>query len=721
MKKIIFLIISIVFAINLQNANAQSIDLKFPKGGEHWINKTHSPHNIIWESNGVDSVNIEYSTDNGNSWQAVAHVLASQKFYTWKVPDISSTQMLIKLSGVKNPSITSQSPDTFTVSANNIYYARWHTSMGNFTAKLHGDKVPVTVQNFINLIERKFYYDLIFHRVFAKFMIQDGCPIGDGTGSPGYEFEDEFNKDLLHNQPGILSMANAGANTNGSQYFITVKPTPWLNNKHSIFGKIVDGMDTVLNISEVPTTDVGKPLSPVKIDSIKLVKYEPKIELKYPTDNSVVIAGSDTKITWESEFIETVKIEFSADGGNTKTVLAEKIPAWQKSFDWQVPETISTDCKIYITEVENPTNTCTNAQPFKLEALPMVVTKLNLFENVTPPAENPENLIYKGSKIRFKILLKNTVSQNMEDVSVSLTSNLEGLEVSPKKLSFGSMSGNSEAWSNDFFEVTLPETVLSKSDFTLMFDAKTGNSENPAWITKFVIPIVIRNNAKIDDDNNGSSNGNGNKKLDYGETVELKLKVFNKASTNLYEVYGRLTSPNDFINIWNNVQGEDGTVYDSLVYNDNKPFSSGNYVVQHNGNFVMDYSENSSPKTDLDLELYGYLKNTKANGGTKIGYKINYKITNNHPTNIAETSGKNNVIEIYPNPAKQEATIDIKIHSNTNVVVKITNINGKFINSYNVSSPNKLKINTANLKQGVYFVSTIIDEYLYTKKLIIIH
>jgi peptidyl-prolyl cis-trans isomerase B (cyclophilin B) len=117
------------------------------------------------------------------------------------------------------------------------------TAKGDIRLTLFPDKAPLTVLNFVNLSKRGYYNGLIFHRVIADFMIQGGCPSGTGTGGPGYNFKDEFSADLKHNKPGMLSMANAGPGTNGSQFFITHVPTPWLDNKHSIFGEVIDTKD----------------------------------------------------------------------------------------------------------------------------------------------------------------------------------------------------------------------------------------------------------------------------------------------------------------------------------------------------------------------------------------------------------------------------------------------------------------------------------------------
>ena len=124
------------------------------------------------------------------------------------------------------------------------------TNKGTIKLDLYDDKVPKTVENFETLAKKGFYDGLKFHRVIPDFMIQTGCPQGTGTGGPGYKFKDEFHKDLKHDGPGVLSMANAGPNTNGSQFFITHVETPWLDGKHSVFGKVTDGMDVVNSIKQ---------------------------------------------------------------------------------------------------------------------------------------------------------------------------------------------------------------------------------------------------------------------------------------------------------------------------------------------------------------------------------------------------------------------------------------------------------------------------------------
>jgi len=148
--------------------------------------------------------------------------------------------------------------------------AEFKTNKGNFKIELFNDKAPVTTGNFIKLVDDGFYNGLIFHRVIPNFMVQGGCPDGTGRGGPGYTIKDEFHPDLKHDTEGILSMANAGPNTGGSQFFITAAPTPWLDGHHSVFGKVIEGMDVVDAISKVKTVRNDKPLENVIINNITM-------------------------------------------------------------------------------------------------------------------------------------------------------------------------------------------------------------------------------------------------------------------------------------------------------------------------------------------------------------------------------------------------------------------------------------------------------------------
>ena len=164
-------------------------------------------------------------------------------------------------------------------------YAKFVTSEGNFTVRLYDQEAPRTVENFVGLAEgtkewldprtnekvQKPYYDnVIFHRVIKGFMIQGGDPLGQGIGGPGYTFADEFHPKARHNKAGILSMANRGPNTNGGQFFITLGATPHLDDRHSVFGEVVEGMDVIEKIGATATNERDRPLTDVAIQSIKI-------------------------------------------------------------------------------------------------------------------------------------------------------------------------------------------------------------------------------------------------------------------------------------------------------------------------------------------------------------------------------------------------------------------------------------------------------------------
>ncbi len=157
----------------------------------------------------------------------------------------------------------------------NETYALFDTTEGKFKVKLFADLVPKTVENFVTLADgsktgKRFYDGLVFHRVIPNFMIQGGCPEGSGRGGPGYKFADEFHPSLRHSKKGILSMANSGPGTNGSQFFITVTATPHLDNKHSVFGEVVEGYDVVEKISKVPRGAQDRPAKDVQIRSVTI-------------------------------------------------------------------------------------------------------------------------------------------------------------------------------------------------------------------------------------------------------------------------------------------------------------------------------------------------------------------------------------------------------------------------------------------------------------------
>jgi len=162
------------------------------------------------------------------------------------------------------------SPPEMVIDPKKSYQAVLHTDKGTITIQLAAENAPRTVNNFVFLARDGFYDGVIFHRVIKDFMAQGGDPTGTGMGGPGYQFEDEFHPDLRHDGPGVLSMANAGPGTNGSQFFITHVATPWLDNKHSVFGHVIDGLDVLFAIEERDPSNRNAPA--VAIDHIDILE-----------------------------------------------------------------------------------------------------------------------------------------------------------------------------------------------------------------------------------------------------------------------------------------------------------------------------------------------------------------------------------------------------------------------------------------------------------------
>ncbi len=163
-----------------------------------------------------------------------------------------------------------KNPPAMVIDPKKKYSAILHTSKGDVKVELFADKAPNTVNNFVFLAREGFYDGTMFHRVIKNFMVQGGDPTGTGTGGPGYKFNDEIHPSLVHSVPGILSMANAGRNTNGSQFFITHVATNWLDGKHAVFGKVIDGMDVV---NAIPERDPGSSRQPGEtLTSVEIIE-----------------------------------------------------------------------------------------------------------------------------------------------------------------------------------------------------------------------------------------------------------------------------------------------------------------------------------------------------------------------------------------------------------------------------------------------------------------
>ncbi len=163
-------------------------------------------------------------------------------------------------------------PTPETAKDDTIVKIKIETTLGDIYADLYEAEAPKTVENFVTLAKKGFYDGIIFHRVIPGFMIQTGDPTGTGMGGPGYQFKDEFSSKLRHDKPGVLSMANSGPNTNGSQFFITDTATPWLDDRHSVFGQVTGGMDVVLAIAKAPRDRQDKPVEKIAMTKVTVLK-----------------------------------------------------------------------------------------------------------------------------------------------------------------------------------------------------------------------------------------------------------------------------------------------------------------------------------------------------------------------------------------------------------------------------------------------------------------
>ena len=203
----------------------------------------------------------------------------------WKIAVVFSLLMMVALAGCSGGATPSASAPTakpvqvsettskLAINPDNPV-AKFETSQGTFRLELFEDKAPITVKNFVTLASKNYYDGLIFHRIIEDFMIQGGDPSGNGTGGPGYKIQDEFQPALTHDGVGVLSMANAGPNTGGSQYFITLKATPWLDGKHAVFGRVIEGLDVVKKIGKVKTGVNDKPVENVVVNKLTIESKE---------------------------------------------------------------------------------------------------------------------------------------------------------------------------------------------------------------------------------------------------------------------------------------------------------------------------------------------------------------------------------------------------------------------------------------------------------------
>jgi len=609
----------------------------------------------------------------------------------------------------------------FSLVEQQIFYVKWLTSMGLIRAELRGDIVPITVQNFMNLCYKDFYTNLIFHRVIVNFMIQDGCPIGNGTGDPGYEFADEFDDRLRHSFPGVLSMANAGADTNGSQYFITVIPTAWLDDAHSVFGRIIDGMNVVYDISKVPVDADSKPLTDVNIYSISVDEKEPVLNLTFPLEGETFIENAQIPITWESAYNEGIKIEFSSNGDDNWETVVDSINDDQQSYLWTVPCSISTNCKLRLTSINYPELLTQSTAPFVIRVKPAKLDRIECYDNVVASPENPENYFMPGKIFRFKVKVLNDYTEDFNQLTATLSTTSSFVTINQDVVNFQTVKSGETAWSEQEFEIFISATLPSNCEYEFEINFADANFIDEPWITKFTIPILIKNNfVLIDDDATPDSQGNDNNKIEPLETVELKVNLQNKSKQILYDTFGKLEAESDLINVWNDVQGVDGIVYDTVSYNNYLPIQANMNSILANNDFVFYYSTGEKYKLNFNLLINTYLQTTKDLGGTNIKYLIPVSL-NAVETYIENTASDSEInFALFPNPTNDFFTIKIENQSNILIEkVEIINAFGKIVYENKIKNQHSEIFIEYKLKSGVYIIKITDSEHKIKTKILI--
>lgn len=708
MKKLI--ILPVLMVLITGTIVAQTIDIIFPNGDEHFMNNTWSPHNITWESTGITSFKLEYSENGGGDWILIEDNYATDEYYSWDVPDVESGNCLIRITDAVGGTISDESDAVFNIIPQGLFVAEWTTTMGQIRAELRGDLVPMTSQNFINLSEKGFYTDLIFHRVISGFMIQDGCPDGTGYGGPGYEFDNEIHPDLRHSHAGVLAMANSGPDTNGSQYYITVAPTSWLDDAYSIFGRIIDGMDVVYAISEVETNSNDKPLVDIVL-TIDIVESIPELNLVYPSEGLKIEKGREIDILWESDFIPDSKIEFSSNNGSNWTVLTDSIPSGDELFPWTVPDVSSTECIIKITSLRNPGDFSQNT--FEIRDKPAELSRFELYEGVTPPGNNPENIILPDKNLNFIINIQNLVNEELTSVNVNLVSHSDDLTIITATTVLNNISIGENEWSNQSFEIQLPEDLPGSGQFSFSLYGTALNVQDNFWLGDFNLPVLRKYPfITVDDDGIPDSNGNGNLILEPGETIETEIPFDNKSVETLYNVYGQLTSDAYFINIWNDVSGIDGIVYDTSAYNNGNPINPNSSGQEPMHDFVFDYNGDDIYLTDFLLKVFGYLYEEEGaswdEGGIYMKWGIPVKLNPSYPqAEIDQLTEDIAYFNILQNPVSDYIIISYgyNISEISSLKLELFDIQGKTVIVQELDNTSRThKIDVSDLEQGVYFV-----------------
>ncbi len=307
------------------------------------------------------------------------------------------------------------------ISCQNLYgrrFARWHTNMGEFTAEIRFDLMPITGNNFISLAENHFYDNLIFHRVISGFVIQDGCPYGTGYGGPGYTIQDEYCDELLHDRAGMLAMAKTSQpNSAGSQYYITLAPTPHLNGNYAVFGRVIEGLDIVLEIGQVPTNSNNLPLNSVVIDSLRMLSLEIN-SIEPNPDNVIVCEYNSLEFIVDALDIFTFQLPDYEWYVNDELIYGQTSAVYQASFNETGSYNIT--CKVLAQDITYPVSWTVNYSPVNIIDQVLRIEPIVILDSYPNP--------FKGtSYINYKLNSAQNVTLNVYDIKGRLVESKESV------------------------------------------------------------------------------------------------------------------------------------------------------------------------------------------------------------------------------------------------------------------------------------------------------
>ncbi len=530
---------------------------------------------------------------------------------------------------------------------------------------------------------------------------------------------DEFHPDLLHDAAGIISMANDGPNTNGSQYFITLDETDWLDHVHAVFGKVTSGLAVVREIGHVQTDLNDRPLDDVVIDSGHVVSANRYINILSPVTAINEIRGMDKIIEWESHDISDIKIEYSYDAGETWHTIVEKTAANTNQYLWEIPDETTNSAIIRITDIRNESNVGLS-ETFNVIDNPLPVVKL-IFDN-------NENVIGLGEKLKFKIQLINNSENSYSELQAKLYAAGSYFTILDSVVTFNNVDPAENSISIDDFEIEIGDFIVGNFEFK--FECEIQAEQNLKSV--FSIPMIQIFTVEIDDDELPESNGNANEVIEPNEVIQFRPLINNKTSYILNEVEGDLISEYWHVNIWNNIEGENDTIRKINRYNviDNVwtaiPSTTNN--VYPEADYVFDYwfdatysfivNLNVSAKVEInhnytDEEIYTVMK-------WNIPIELN-KTSPDAPVTVKPLLNEDFDMVVSPNPFQNEIYFDFRNFQNKSDHLRITFYDeiGKQVKVMSKEHPDQIVlVNTNDIPLGIYYCIIELNDYKKAVKII---